>query len=130
MNNKYLSLYGNRAGQFLTFQSPSPTQLAIFKVVVVTEAEHAEYISSSIEQREVLLNQYRANNPQITGEKKKIVERLEAVAPVAPIEKESKTIEDVNPIEDLQDKIEEVADKLEVIDAKIPMPKTRKPRKK
>jgi hypothetical protein len=131
MNNKYLSLYGTRAGQFLTFQSPSPTQLAIFKVIQVTEAEHAEYISASKDQREVLLEQYRANNPQITGEKKKIA-FTEQVVVVAKTEKESKPIVEVieESIDVLEEKIEEVAEKLESIEAKIPMPKTRKPRKK
>ena len=134
MNNKFLSLYGNRAGQFLTFQSPSPTQLAIFKVIQVTEAQHAEYISASKGQREVLLEQYRANNPQITGEKKKIVERTEAVVPVVETESANdaiqENIETMQAIESLEDKIEDVAEKLESIDAKIPVVKPRKPRKK
>jgi hypothetical protein len=134
MNNKYLSLYGNRAGQFLTFQSPSPTQLAIFKVIQVTEAEHADYLSSSKEQREVLLEQYRANNPQITGEKKKIVERTEAVVRVVETKSVNKIIEanleTMEAIESLEDKIEDVAEKIESIDAKMPVVKPRKPRKK
>ena len=134
MNNKFLSLYGNRAGQFLTFQSPSPTQLAIFKVIQVTEAQHAEYISASKEQREVLLEQYRANNPQITGEKKKIVERTEAVVPAVETKSVNdaiqKNLETMQAIESLEDKIEDVAEKIESIDAKIPVVKPRKPRKK
>jgi hypothetical protein len=134
MNNKYLSLYGNRAGQFLTFQSPSPTQLSIFKVIQVTEEQHAEYISATKEQREILLEQYRANNPQITGEKKKIVERLGAVAPVVETKSENdaiqENIETMEAIESLEDQIEEVVEKLEAIEAKMPVFKTRKPRKK
>jgi FMN-dependent NADH-azoreductase len=134
MNNKFLSLYGKRAGQFLTFQSPSPTQLAIFKVIQVTEAQHAEYISASKEQRELLLEQYRANNPQITGEKKKIVELTEAVVPAVETESANdaiqENIETMEAIESLEDKIEDVTEKLESIEAKMPVVKPRKPRKK
>jgi hypothetical protein len=134
MNNKYLSLYGNRAGQFLTFQSPSPTQLAIFKVVVVTEEQHSEYISASKEKREELLGKYRSENPQITGEKKKIVEHTEAVVRVVETKSVNdaiqENIETMEAIESLEDKIEDVAEKLESIDAKIPVVKPRKPRKK
>jgi hypothetical protein len=134
MNNKYLSLYGNRAGQFLTFQSPSPTQLAIFKVIQVTEEQHQEYISASKEKREELLEKHRSSNPQITGEKKKIVERLEAVVPVVETKSENdaiqENIETMEAIESLEDQIEEVVEKLEAIEAKMPVFKTRKPRKK
>jgi hypothetical protein len=131
MNNKYLSLYGNRAGQFLTFQSPSPTQLSIFKVIQVTEEQHAEYISASKEKREELLEKYRSENPQITGEKKKIAFIEQAVV-AAKIENANKPIVEVieESIDVLEDKIEEVAEKLESIEDKMPMLKTRKPRKK
>jgi hypothetical protein len=134
MNNKFLSLYGNRAGQFLTFQSPSPTQLAIFKVIQVTEEQHSEYISASKEKREELLGKYRLENPQITGEKKKIVERTEAVVPAVETKSVNdaiqKNLETMQAIESLGDKIEDVAEKIESIDAKIPVVKPRKPRKK
>jgi hypothetical protein len=128
---KFLSLYGNRSGQCLTMQSPSPSQIGIFKAIPLNEAQHAEYISASKEQREVLLEKYRSENPQITGEKKKIV-FTEQVAPVAKTEKESKPIVEVieESIDVLEDKIEEVAEKLESIEAKMPVVKERKPRKK
>jgi hypothetical protein len=131
MNNKYLSLYGNRAGQFLTFQSPSPTQLSIFKVIQVTEEQHQEYISASKEKREELLEKYRSENPNISGEKKKIV-FTEPVAPVVPIENANKPIVEVieESIDVIEEKIEEVAEKLESIEAKMPVVKERKPRKK
>jgi hypothetical protein len=118
MNNKYLSLYGNRAGQFLTFQSPSPTQLSIFKVIQVTEDQHQEYISASKEKREELLEKYRSENPQITGEKKKIA-FTEQVAPVAQIESVNETI-----LENIET--------MEAIEAEEPtkVVKERKPRKK
>jgi hypothetical protein len=112
-------------------QSPSPSQIGIFKAIPLNEAQHAEYISASKEQREVLLEQYRANNPQITGEKKKIA-FTEQVVVVAKTEKESKPIVEVieESIDVLEEKIEEVAEKLESIEDKMPMLKTRKPRKK
>jgi hypothetical protein len=126
---KFLSLYGNRAGQCLTMQSPSPSQVAIFKAIPLNEAQHAEYISASKEQREVLLEQYRANNVHIVGEKKKIAGHH---ALVAPIENANKPIVEVieESIDVLEEKIEEVAEKLESIEDKMPMLKTRKPRKK
>jgi hypothetical protein len=131
---KFLSLYGNRSGQCLTMQSPSPSQIGIFKAIPLNEEQHQEYISASKEKREELLEKYRSNNPQVTGEKKKIVERLEAVVPVVEIKSVNKIIEanleTMQAIESLEDKIEDVTEKLESIEAKMPVVKPRKPRKK
>ena len=131
---KFLSLYGNRSGQCLTMQSPSPSQIGIFKAIPLNEEQHQEYISASKEKREELLEKHRSNNPQITGEKKKIVERLEAVAPVVETKSENdaiqENIETMEAIESLEDQIEEVVEKLEAIEAKMPVVKPRKPRKK
>lgn len=88
---KYLSLYGNRAGTCLSLQSPTAAQLKIFKAVLLSEAQHSEYISSSKEDREALLEQYRLANPTIIEEKKKIIPHtVREVAPVVVKEKESK----------------------------------------
>jgi len=94
---KYLSLYGNRAGTCLSLQSPTAAQLKIFKAVLLSETQHSEYISSSKEDREVLLNQYRVANPNIIEEKKKIIPHtVREVAPVVVKEKESKIEVELN----------------------------------
>ena len=88
---KYLSLYGNRAGTCLSLQSPTAAQLKIFKAVLLSETQHSEYISSSKEDREALLEQYRLANPTIIEEKKKIIPHtVREAAPVVVKEKESK----------------------------------------
>lgn len=93
---KYLSLYGNRAGTCLSLQSPTAAQLKIFKAVLLSETQHSEYISSSKEDREVLLEQYRLANPSIVEEKKKIIPHtVREAAPVAVKEKENKVEEKV-----------------------------------
>ncbi len=94
---KYLSLYGNRAGTCLSLQSPTAAQLKIFKAVLLSETQHSEYISSSKEDREVLLNQYRVANPTIIEEKKKIIPHtVREAAPVVVKEKESKIEVELN----------------------------------
>ena len=131
---KFLSLYGNRAGQCFPMQSPTESQIKIFKAIRLSDEQHAEYIAASKEKREELLGKYRLENPQITGEKKKIAEVSVADVKVVETEKENdpiqETLETMQAIESLEDKIEDVAEKLESIDAKIPVVKTRKPRKK
>ncbi len=94
---KYLSLYGNRAGTCLSLQSPTAAQLKIFKAVLLSETQHSEYISSSKEDREVLLNQYRVANPTIIEEKKKIIPHtVREAAPVVVKEKENKIEVELN----------------------------------
>lgn len=94
---KYLSLYGNRAGTCLSLQSPTAAQLKIFKAVLLSETQHSEYISSSKEDREALLEQYRLANPTIIEEKKKIIPHtVREVAPVVVKEKESKIEAELN----------------------------------
>jgi hypothetical protein len=143
---KFLSLYGNREGTCLTLQSPTSAQLNIFRAIMLTAEEHNAYITSTEEERLILLNQYRAANPQISGEKKKIVQSTVVVAPVvkakkeqenkveAPIEVAEIVVEEVieKPIEEtIEEPTEQIEEQvIEEIIAEKPVKKQRKPKNK
>ena len=111
---KFLSLYGNREGTCLTLQSPTSAQLNIFRAIMLTAEEHNAYITSTEEERLILLNQYRAANPQISGEKKKIVQSTVVVAPVVKAKKEQENKVEA-PIEVAEIVVEPVAAVQEVV---------------
>jgi hypothetical protein len=136
---KFLSLYGNREGTCLTLQSPTSAQLNIFRAIMLTAEEHNAYITSTEEERLILLNQYRAANPQISGEKKKIVQSTVVVAPVVKVKKEQENKVET-PIEEIAEiVVEEVIEEpteltdnqiIEEIVAEKPVKKQRKPKNK
>lgn len=133
---KYLSLYGTREGQCITMQSPTPAQLKIFKAILLTEEQYNTYISSNKEDRELLLQEHRAASPEITGEKKKLIQSMEVVAPVAPKEIENKvetavetTTEPI--IENISEPASEIIEeKIEDVVLKEPAKKAKKSKKK
>ena len=135
---KFLSLYGNREGTCLTLQSPTPAQLNIFRAIMLTAEQHNDYITSTEEERLILLNQYRAANPQISGEKKKIVQSTVVVAPAVKAKKEQENKVEA-PIEVAKIVVEEVIEEptqqieeqiIEEIVAEKPVKKQRKPKNK
>ena len=126
---KFLSLYGNREGTCLTLQSPTPAQLNIFRAIMLTAEEHNAYITSTEEERLILLSQYRAANPQISGEKKKIVQSTVVVAPAVKAKKEQENKVEI-PIEIVSEIVEDPADQIiEEIVAEKPIKKQRKSKK-
>jgi hypothetical protein len=139
---KFLSLYGNREGTCLTLQSPTSAQLNIFRAIMLTAEQHNDYITSTEEERLILLNQYRAANPQISGEKKKIVQSTVVVAPVVKAKKEQENKVET-PIEVAEIVIETILEQpteetiqqtdeqiIEEITAEKPVRKQRKSKKK
>jgi hypothetical protein len=136
---KFLSLYGNREGTCLTLQSPTSAQLNIFRAIMLTAEEHNAYITSTEEERLILLNQYRAANPHISGEKKKIVQSTVVVAPVVKVKKEQENkveapIEEATEIiveQPIEEPIEQIEEQIiEEIVAEKPIKKQRKSKKK
>lgn len=113
--NKFLRIYGERAGTFCP-SNIKKSQISVFKAVELTEDQRDEFIQADNAKKQQLLEKYRAENPQLSGQ---VVEKKNVVR-VQEKESENKIVDKIELIEDkITERIDEVEDAIEAVGKKI-----------